>query len=190
MHQSSVRQTSNIISREASDVILTTIQNKLRDLKKLASSLHSMAGIRTKPAKLKALSSHRKELSSEFKKPLQEPQMRVRRDISVGLGNTSSSSMKSETKSFGSLLKELEKSETMKDEEQRNTIISRGPMGEREITFTVGSKKKRRGKKDDDEDQVADGEDGRKRKERDSGRKKQRFEGRRSASNNVLRKLG
>ncbi|KAK9362348.1 hypothetical protein V1504DRAFT_449286 [Lipomyces starkeyi] len=155
-----------------------------------------MAGIRTKPAKSKAPSRNRKKLSSGFKKPLQEPQMRVRRDIDVGLGNTSSSSKvapvlkKSKTKSFGSLLKELEEAEGIKAEEQRSTIISRGLMGEGEITFTVDSKKKRRGKKDDDENQGADEEDGRNRKERDSGRKKQRFEGRRSASNNVLRKLG
>ncbi|KAK9354293.1 hypothetical protein V1523DRAFT_144127 [Lipomyces doorenjongii] len=154
-----------------------------------------MARIRAKPAKAKAPSRQRKKQTSGFKKPLQEPQMRVRRDIDIGLGNTSSSSkvapvLKSKTKSFGSLLKELEKAEATKAVVQRSTIISRGLMGEGEITFTVDSKKKRRGKKDDDENQDADGEDGRKRKERDSGRKKQRFEGRRSASNNVLRKLG
>ncbi|KAK9486954.1 hypothetical protein V1527DRAFT_462189 [Lipomyces starkeyi] len=156
-----------------------------------------MAGIRTKLAKSKAPSRDRKKLmSSGFKKPLQELQMRVRRDIDVGLGNTSSSSKvapvlkKSKTKSFGSLLKELEEAEGIKAEGQRSTIISRGLMGEGEITFTVDSKKKRRGKKDDDENQGADEEDGRNRKERDTGRKKQRFEGRRSASNNVLRKLG
>ncbi|KAK9490372.1 hypothetical protein V1508DRAFT_425165 [Lipomyces doorenjongii] len=154
-----------------------------------------MARIRAKPAKAEAPSRQGKKQTSGFKKPLQEPQMRVRRDIDIGLGNASSSSkvapvLKSKTKSFGSLLKELEKEEATKAEVQRSTIISRGLMGEGEITFTVDSKKKRRGKKDDDENQDADGEDGRKRKERDSGRKKQRFEGRRSASNNVLRKLG
>ncbi|KAK9326176.1 hypothetical protein V1517DRAFT_335114 [Lipomyces orientalis] len=133
--------------------------------------------------------------SAGIKKSSQELRMRVRRDIDVGLGTRSSSSnvvLKSKTKSFGSLLQELEKREAANTADQKNTIISRGLMGEGEITFTVDSKKKRRGKKDEHENQdTPDGEEGgRKRNERDSGRKKQRFEGRRSASNNVLRRLG
>ncbi|KAK9369344.1 hypothetical protein V1509DRAFT_620496 [Lipomyces kononenkoae] len=155
-----------------------------------------MARIRTKLANPKATSSrHGTKSSSSIKEPSQGLQMQVRREIDVGLGNTSSSSnvnpgLTSKTRSFGSLLKDLEKVESLKAEEQKNTIISRGLMGEGEITFTVDSKKKRKGKKDDNENQDTDGEDMRKRKERDSGRTKQRFEGRRSASNNVLRKLG
>ncbi|KAK9236071.1 hypothetical protein V1525DRAFT_408201 [Lipomyces kononenkoae] len=158
-----------------------------------------MAGIRTKkPAKPTATSRHRNKLSSAttIKEPSDGLQMRVRREIDVGLGNASSPSsyvnpvLKSKTRSFGSLLKEIEKFESQKVEEQKNTIISRGLMGEGEITFTVDNKKKRRGMKDDNENRFEDGEEGRKRRDRDSGRTKQRFEGRRSASNNVLRKLG
>ncbi|KAJ8097487.1 hypothetical protein POJ06DRAFT_303724 [Lipomyces tetrasporus] len=144
-----------------------------------------MAGIRTKSVKSKSLATDPKMVSSGIKKTSQELKMRVRRDIDVGLGTKSPSSnvvLKSRTKSFGSLLQELEKQEAANTEEQKNTIISRGLMGEGEITFTVDSKKKRRGKKDENENQdAADGEEGgRKRNERESGRKKQRFEGRRS----------
>ncbi|KAK9449981.1 uncharacterized protein V1518DRAFT_415212 [Limtongia smithiae] len=108
------------------------------------------------------------------------------------------SDVASRTESFDSLLDKLNRIEANKREEEKGMIISRGAMGEGEITFTVdrGKKKKRSdkagdsssGKHDDNEDEK--GGDEFTHKERDNGRKKQRFAGRRSASNNVIRRLG
>ncbi|KAK9471767.1 uncharacterized protein V1510DRAFT_430911 [Dipodascopsis tothii] len=80
-------------------------------------------------------------------------------------------------RSFGDLLVRLAEDEAEQAEEAENTIISRHASGEGEITFKVKSAPARRSE-----------DDGERRK--GSGRVKQRFDGRRSASKNVMRTLG
>ncbi|KAK9453526.1 hypothetical protein V1511DRAFT_504974 [Dipodascopsis uninucleata] len=118
-----------------------------------------------------------------------EPEMKVKREIDIlASGSSSGISMsnpklKSQSKSFGTRLKFLEMEEGKQKAEDKDIIVSRGLMGEGEITFKVEDKKKRSNDQRDDEN-------GSNNKERDMGRKKQRFLGRRSASKNVFRRLG
>ncbi|KAK9476665.1 hypothetical protein V1514DRAFT_369440 [Lipomyces japonicus] len=137
--------------------------------------------IRTKPAKV-----------VKEKKPVGQNglQMTVKRQIDVRDDN-GPTLVRSKSKSFGSLLKELEAQQAEVYNQNKNTVITRGLMGEGEITFTVEKKKKK--PRNIDELELDDGDDDgseySRRKERDSGRKSQRFAGRRSASKNVFRKM-
>ncbi|KAK9469202.1 hypothetical protein V1512DRAFT_255727 [Lipomyces arxii] len=121
-------------------------------------------------------------------------QMKVKREFELDFmakqaGSTSRmSSLKSKTESFDILLRQMESIEAEDSEKTKNMVITRGPLGEREITFAVDRKKRRHKPTEDDEEEQKDGT--LTRKERDNGRKQQRFKGRRSASNNAIRKLG
>lgn len=144
-----------------------------------------MAPIRT--PQIKKMYKKERNTSKATKQPV-DLEMKVKKAgdvLSQGSSSrkTSLSAAKSRSKSFESMMKELKQQEKENEEKNgKNTFISRGLMGEGEITFTVEKRKKKKQTVEEDGDLEGEeaGEEFSRRRERDSGRKAQRWAGRRS----------